>query len=344
MRTQIAEKDEKWIPAWLQPLSICDLLSERQIELNSVLNGSGLFIEDFPFEQSRLNAKQFERLLENASHIWGRSEFSFQFGHYFLRSKAAQVKPYIEKIHTVSDLVSCVTEFQGLFSPSIHIRSYQAGSGDYFLLFKSNHDQTLKQAPLRTVFSLCVSLIHSCLTDTEITLYSTEKKPKDIEHFHAFVPTNSAYFSSPLNSIRIRSKLHNMQSQLWMEENTALRNSYAEMVPKRSFLGTLQDALWESSSASCNLNELADTMNTSPATIKRRLSQAQTRFQHLQDTIRMERAILDLLVLGASVDDLSSQLHFHDSSNFRRAFKRWTGLTPNALKAKYQEYFTITGA
>jgi len=33
-------------------------------------------------------------------------------------------------------------------------------------------------------------------------------------------------------------------------------------------------------------------------------------------------------------EQIASRLHFHDSANLRRAFKKWTGLTPMELKLR----------
>ena len=37
-------------------------------------------------------------------------------------------------------------------------------------------------------------------------------------------------------------------------------------------------------------------------------------------------------VKGYSNEEVAAYLQFNDSTNFRRSFKRWTGLSPSALR------------
>lgn len=81
-----------------------------------------------------------------------------------------------------------------------------------------------------------------------------------------------------------------------------------------------------------SLEHTAEQMEMSVATIKRKLSQHNTSFQRLLDQHRQQQAIFKLTEQGLSNEQVAEQLNFNDPTNFRRAIKRWTGLTPSALK------------
>ena len=57
-----------------------------------------------------------------------------------------------------------------------------------------------------------------------------------------------------------------------------------------------------------------------------------TSFQQLLDDTRRELACQYLLQLSLSVTEVAYLLGFNDTSNFARAFKRWTGCSPSAFR------------
>ena len=73
--------------------------------------------------------------------------------------------------------------------------------------------------------------------------------------------------------------------------------------------------------------EVAARLNVSVATLRRRLSDEQTSFRTLLNTVRFEEA-KSMLARGSSVNQVSEQLDYSDIRAFNRAFKKWAGQTP----------------
>lgn len=81
-----------------------------------------------------------------------------------------------------------------------------------------------------------------------------------------------------------------------------------------------------------SLKEIASRLGVSERTLHRRLAQENARFQTLLDEIRHERALLLLGNARLSAAEVSALLGYTDSSAFFRAFRRWTGQTPQAFR------------
>lgn len=81
------------------------------------------------------------------------------------------------------------------------------------------------------------------------------------------------------------------------------------------------------------LEQTAAAFDASPATFKRQLSRHGTHFQAELDQVRAHLAMHLFHHRGLANDEVARQLGFHDSTNFRRSFKRWTGMTPSLLRA-----------
>ena len=80
------------------------------------------------------------------------------------------------------------------------------------------------------------------------------------------------------------------------------------------------------------LTELAPQFHISEATMQRRLKQEGTNFQQLKNDIRRDLAISLLGQNTLSLQAISEQLNFQDTSAFHRAFKKWTGLSPGTYR------------
>ncbi len=80
------------------------------------------------------------------------------------------------------------------------------------------------------------------------------------------------------------------------------------------------------------LGEVAQMLNLSERTLRRQLAHSGRVYREIHDQLRAERA-LELLTAGAlSVAEIGCEVGYSDAREFRRAFKRWTGTTPTAMR------------
>ncbi|MET0385578.1 MAG: AraC family transcriptional regulator ligand-binding domain-containing protein [Polyangiales bacterium] len=81
-----------------------------------------------------------------------------------------------------------------------------------------------------------------------------------------------------------------------------------------------------------SLEGVARDLGISARTLRRRLGALGVSFQALLLEVRRTRA-LALLKTDAAIDGVGMQLGYGDPANFRRAFRRWTGVAPSAYRA-----------
>jgi AraC-like DNA-binding protein len=81
----------------------------------------------------------------------------------------------------------------------------------------------------------------------------------------------------------------------------------------RTHLGTLQS--------------LADELNISLRTLHRQFAAEGIDYSEMVDSRRLGTA-KSLLLRGSTVEQTAEALRFSDARSFRRAFKRWTGVSP----------------
>ena len=71
--------------------------------------------------------------------------------------------------------------------------------------------------------------------------------------------------------------------------------------------------------------QIAAMLNFSPRTYRRRLDDADNSYQKLLDQVRAEHATRYLQTTRLPLSSIAYMVGFNDSSNFRRAYIKWTG-------------------
>ncbi|GGE56304.1 AraC family transcriptional regulator [Actibacterium pelagium] len=79
-------------------------------------------------------------------------------------------------------------------------------------------------------------------------------------------------------------------------------------------------------------HELAAQLKTSVPTLRRNLAQQGTSYQDIKDTLRRSRARALLKETSQPVEDIATELGFSEPSAFYRAFRKWTGQTPDQFR------------
>jgi AraC-like DNA-binding protein len=87
------------------------------------------------------------------------------------------------------------------------------------------------------------------------------------------------------------------------------------------------------SSDDCSRRRVAREVCMSEATLHQKLAQRNTSFHDLLNDTRREMALGYLSQRALSVTEIAFLLGFTDTSNFTRAFKRWTGTSPTLYRS-----------
>jgi AraC-like DNA-binding protein len=81
-----------------------------------------------------------------------------------------------------------------------------------------------------------------------------------------------------------------------------------------------------------SIEQVARELGLSTRTLHRRLSDEATSFQRVLDTVRRDAAIRCLRDRERQLKTVAAAVGFADMRSFRRAFKRWTGLSPQQFR------------
>jgi len=94
----------------------------------------------------------------------------------------------------------------------------------------------------------------------------------------------------------------------------------------RDFLATIE-------TGEIDMERVADELNITVRTLRRKLESEGTRFQEIKDKLRHDNAVHLLNQSSMSVQEIAQRLGFSETAAFTRSFKKWTGQTPRAFRS-----------
>ncbi len=91
-----------------------------------------------------------------------------------------------------------------------------------------------------------------------------------------------------------------------------------------------------------SLEELAETFNISSRTLIRNLLAQNTTYRELRILVHKQMAMEALRNTDRSVDAIAMELGYQDTASFRRAFKRWCGMSPSEYRARRHQQTSVS--
>jgi len=83
-----------------------------------------------------------------------------------------------------------------------------------------------------------------------------------------------------------------------------------------------------------SLPAVAKELHVSARTLKRKLAERGTTFSALRDDVLRQRALLLLDNRELSIGEVADRLGYREPPSFTRAFKKWTGKSPQEYRQK----------
>lgn len=178
------------------------------------------------------------------------------------------------------------------------------------------------------------------------TLVGSEFKPLRMEFMHAPPAYAAEYQRLSGDDVRFGC-LHNrmvLEAQ-WLDvplpnhHALALRQALgllelesAQLHRKMDLIQAVERAISRDLQGS-QLEKVASDLNMSGRTLRRRLTEHGLTFEALLEQVRRARCMGLLGNPSLSIERITQEVGYSDVRSFRRAFKRWTGLSPSAFRS-----------
>lgn len=139
-----------------------------------------------------------------------------------------------------------------------------------------------------------------------------------------------AGFSLPLAALDQPLKM--ADELTYVEAASICQNAFESLARSETMAARIRKTLQERRRAFPTLNELAESFHLTPRTLHRRLLDEGTSYNEILEEVRHLLAVEYLKAGQLDMQEIAYELGYSDLSNFRRAFKRWEGVSPSAWR------------
>lgn len=350
----MSSQDKVIVGYWLVRAALNVALS-RGANKNKLLRGTGIF-EDALQHYSLLSTKQYSSLLVNVQSQARGGDVSFLLGGAFASQWLSSPLNALKACENVEQLLLKLTQRQTYRWCSLPLCQFQRfENADQIMLVPQFTVVSSKQLQfsIEMAFASVVALMKSIANKRiRLSFSFTESRPRNIADYETHLGLKLS-FNRAFNSICIEKDVLRQpleltaQSDCSAESHVSLEGIVSnsatqtkegvsiELQNRLSLPDFVRRYVYASSNtqaANIGFPELAETLNVSVATLKRKLKEYGTSYRALCEEVQRNHALLLLSVHKVSNETAANAMGINDLPNFRRTVKRLTGKTPSELR------------
>jgi len=329
-----------------QIAALVRLLLGQGVPADTVLAGTGLDAADLDDVACRTSVRQHLAAWRNALALGADPGLAFHLGRALHLPDHGTCGLMLLSCESMGDYFRLAQAYQGLMAGALALEARVEGGDALWVL----GDGVVRELPEALRIFLVEQQVAQLATQIH-DLLGPEVRPT-LARFAYPAPPHRAIYAEQLqcpcvfgwhrNELRFdgevllqRPRLANPFTSAALQ--TACEGLLAEIEDSLGFAGKVYQALRLLPDPGAGMKTVASTFKMTERTLRRRLAMEGTSFSNIADQVRHSMATQHLRRPGASVEQIALITGFSDSANFRRAFLRWTGMTPAQFRRQHQE-------
>lgn len=326
-----------------QIATLVRLLQAEGVPTAAALDGTGLEAAALDDVACRTSVAQLLAACRNALALTSSASLAFRLGSALHLPDLGTYGQMLLACDSVRDYFRLAEQYQGLWAGALTLEA-QVGGADAVWIVADTAVRELPQA-LRTFL---VEQQFAQLQTRFHDLLGPDCRPALACFTHA-APAHAALYADHLpcpcvfgwhrNELRYdtdvlarRPRLANPFTQAALQ--SACDSLLADMAPCPGFAAKVHLALRRLPDPGAGMKAVASALKMTDRTLRRRLACEGTSFSDIADQVRCSLARQHLQRPGVSIEQVAALTGFSDLANFRRAFLRWTGMTPAQFRQR----------
>lgn len=307
---------------------------------SGVIGTASLSVEQFLNEDTLLTPRQQIQLLEKSLKMTEDQTFGLRLGKRF----TSPTHGAIGFLANSSPNLLMMMQALQLFLPTrMNLARLNLRTRGDWLEVDCTFDQMIKGDVLR-IMSEILAVIFADLAEFivgrpvhEIHIDFSHPAPLYRDRYADFLP-GTVKFSSPHIRVRLLKSVCEIPNASANHENYQMALQQCEAILAQlkanndSCKYQIQKMMLSGPPGILGEEDAAAALFVSKRTLARRLKKEGTQFRQIRDEILSQQAAGYLRNSSLSIDAIAALFNYHDSSNFRRAFKRWFELTPDQYR------------
>ncbi|HDY82533.1 MAG TPA: AraC family transcriptional regulator [Halieaceae bacterium] len=318
-------------------LILIDMMEGEGCTHQQLLAGTTLARSGIANIGARVSGADFTQLASNARTLTGDPALGLKLGLRLNLSAHAVLGQAFMNSRDLAQVMDLFLKYYHLLTPTFDLE---------FDILDEQCVLTTVSSPQNTLVEFSYELMYAAIVNTLRGLLSKPGLRMRIEVPYA-EPAHSAlyyeifgedvHFDCPCGRIMFN---RNLLSAHLPSSNPALRSLYeaecarllADLEEDDSVAEQTLRLLRKLEGQYPQMPQVARILNLSPRTYRRRLDEEKHSYQRLLDKVRAEHATRYLQNTRLPLSSIAYMIGFNDASNFRRAYRKWTGHSPQQVR------------
>lgn len=328
-----------FVPVLHQPALVLGHARELEVPVARLLHGVGLSEAQLLQGAGWAAPQQWLQMLANAHAAIGSPETPFAIGRQLLPGHYGAASLALRDAGSLRQALALLERHATVLSPLLMPRLVEEGELAVLLWLDAVGLRSQRAFVVDMQMAALVSMTQWLSGDNlPWTFCFNRGVPRQVEQHEAHLGS-ALRFGCHLDAMLLPRAWLDRPWPAAARPGAALAQQAAERAanqaagPERSMLVALYGLMLSHLNPPPSLEAAAAQFGFSPATFKRRLAAEGTHYQAELDRVRSHVALYLYQFRGSGNVEVARELGFHDVPNFRRSFKRWTGVTPSDLRA-----------
>src|SRR6056297_434348 len=321
-------------------LILVDLVRRQGHPLSAILSGTSRAASGMQSVGARVSQSDFMQLAVNAQALTRDPALGLHLGERLNLSAHAVLGQAFMTCQDLHEALDLFMKYYHLLSPELEL-SLERTEEDYRLTTVAAPDPAMEVFGAELMAAAMLNTLRGLLSRSDFMLrvdfpYS---EPAHGETYRALFGSNSVHFNCSHQRICFDRRLGDTPLP---SSNPALRELYEDECARLltdlegtdSAVEQILSLLRKLEGQYPQMPQVARMLNTSPRTLRRRLDAEGASFQPLLDSVRAEHATRYLKNTRLPLASIAYMIGFSDPSNFRRAYRKWTGVTPAEVRQR----------
>mgnify|MGYP003514816781 FL=1 len=306
-------------------------------ELPQLLQFTQLSTEQLLQDETLLTARQLVQILQNSVALSEHADFGLRLGKRLTPTTHGAMGFLV---NSSPNLLMALKAFKEFIPTRISFARLSLEYTQDSVNIALHFDIQLSEQVHRILAETCAVILYECAefivgrAMDEAKIFFAHQEPHYSQDYADYL-SGSYFFSSfeikvefPFSLCNIPNASANQDSYMLAMRQCESMLQQLKAAPQ-SYIYDIQKMMLSSSLHELNEEQIAAALFMSKRTLARKLAQDGTSFREIRDSILSRQASSYLLESDLSVDAIATLLNYHDSANFRRAFKRWFDLPPS---------------
>jgi len=310
----------------LQARDVSDLLAMTQLS-----------VDQFLHEDTLLTPQQQLQILHNSLCLANDDTFGLRLGQR-LTSPTHGAMGFL--VNSSPDLFTALKAFQAFLPTRMNLARLELVTKGDWLEVTCSFDMVLNEELLRVLSEIAVIIFFDSAEFIvgrpveEVISCFVHNQPVYSDRYPDYIPgpiefgSESVLLKIPLDVCKVPNASANHENYLMALQQceTMLEQLHPT---EKTCKYQVQKMMLSHPPGLLSEEEVASALFICKRTLARRLKMEGTSFRRIRDEILSQQAVGYLRDSNMSIESMAALLNYHDSANFRRAFKRWFSVTPD---------------